>query len=319
MSFCKCSNPIFSIFYLDGSIEVKIHASGYIFTEYLALEDMRKDLATQGETQITEYGYRVHDVVVSSMHTHELLFKADFDISGTKNTLYRVAVEPMIRKYEFEDKERNTMHMVHTPVRTEAGLDWIGNSQGIYVVLNNASENTWGEKRGYKIVPGTGMGSSPHLAIINSTALGKAAGWAYSHLWVLRQHDEELRGASEWNAWETEAPLIDFDKMVNFESTVQEDLVVYFNLGVHHLSNSQDIPNTLMHWSGTSVMFVPHNYNDRDPSRESAQGVKLSMEKGKEENFATYYGPRYNSDVRIKKVSAFCFIIYSILTKNRRT
>jgi primary-amine oxidase len=294
-----------SIFYLDGSVEVKVHASGYIFTDYLALEDMRKDLATQGETQITEYGYRIHDVVVSSMHTHELLFKADFDILGTNNTLYRVAVEPITRKYPFEDRERNTMHMVHTPIRTEAGLDWVPNAQGIYVVLNNASENTWGEKRGYKIVPGTGMGSPPHLAMINSTALGKAAGWAYRNLWVLRQHDYEPKGTSEWNAWETETPLIDFDKMIDFENVVQEDLVVYFNLGVHHLSNSQDIPNTLMHWAGTSVMFVPHNYFDRDPSRDSAQGVKLSMEKGHDGNIATYYGPKCDRDVTIKKVSTY--------------
>jgi primary-amine oxidase len=283
-------------------MEVKVHASGYIFTDYLALENMRKDLATSGETQITDYGYRVHDVVVSSMHTHQLAFKADLDIAGTANTLYRVTVEPINRKYLFEDTERSTMHMIHTPITTEAGLDWGKNSEGIYVVLNNASENVWGEKRGYKIVPGTGMGSPPHLAMANSTALGKAASWAYHNLWVLKQHDEELRSASEWNGWEIEEPILDFGKMVDGESTVQEDLVFYFNLGVHHLSNSQDIPNTLMHWSGTSIMFVPHNYHDRDPSRSSAQGVKLEMERGKKGNVATYYGPKYE-DLFIKKVS----------------
>jgi primary-amine oxidase len=289
-------------FYLDGSIEVKVHASGYIFTDYLALEDMRKDLASSGETQITEYGYRVHDVVVSSMHTHELLFKADLDVAGTENTLYRVAFEPLTRKYPFEDEERHSMHLIHTPVTSEAGLDWTKNSQGVYVVLNNASENTWGEKRGYRIVPGTGMGSPPHLAMSKSTAMGNAAGWAFHNLWVLKQHDEELRGASEWNSWETDAPLIDFNKMVDSEPTVQEDLVFYFNLGVHHLSNSQDIPNTLMHWAGTSVMFVPHNYFDRDPSRESAHGVRLKMERGKKGNNATYYGPKYDKAVHIRKV-----------------
>jgi primary-amine oxidase len=292
-----------SIFYLDGSVEVKVHASGYIFTDYMALEDMRKDLASSGETQITEYGYRIHDVVVSSMHTHELLFKADLDIAGTTNTLYNVSVEPMQKKYPSEDNIRNTMHMIHTPIEKEVGLDWAPNSQGVYVLLNNASENLWGEKRGYKIVPGTGMGTPPHLALVNSTAVGKAAEWAYHNLWILKQHDEELRGTSEWNGWELNDPLIDFGKMVNDESTVQDDLVVYFNLGVHHLSNSQDVPNTLMHWSGTSIMFVPHNYFERDPSRESAHGLKLQRGGASGETVVTYYGAKYEKSVLLDKVT----------------
>ena len=294
---------IYSYFYLDGSFEVKVHASGYIFTDYLALEDMYKDLTTAGETQISAYGYRVHDVVISSIHSHEIIFKVDLDIAGTANTLYRVEVEPTTHHYPFEDKPRRTMSLVHTPVTSEAGLDWPANSAGIFVVLNNASTNVWGEKRGYKIVPGTGMGTPPHLAVARSTALGKSAGWATHNVWVLRQHDAELRCASEWNAWEIDAPLIDFDAMVDGESTVQEDLVVYFNVGVHHISNSQDVPNTLMHWSGTSAMFVPHNYFDREPSRESAQGVRVRMQRdGKGENDVKYFGARYDRDVFIRKV-----------------
>ncbi|KAF2668453.1 amine oxidase catalytic domain-containing protein [Microthyrium microscopicum] len=288
------------LFYLDGSVEVKIHASGYIFTDYLAIDSVRHDLATRGETQLFEYGYRIHDVVASSMHTHILNFKADLDIAGTANTLYKVDVEPITRKYEWEDEARNTMHLVHTPQLTEAGLDWPRNSQGLYVVLNNASTNAWGEKRGYKIVPGTGMGTPPHLAMANSTAAGRAADWALHDLFVLRQHDSELKSVSEWNGWERDDPLLSFGKMVNGESTSQEDLVVYFNLGVHHLSNSADVPNTLMHWSGTSVMFVPHNYHDRDPSRESAQGMRIKMGKNKVEE-VTYYGARYDKDVFIHK------------------
>lgn len=35
-----------------------------------------------------------------------------------------------------------------------------------------------------------------------------------------------------------------------------------------------------MHTSASSVMFIPHNFNDRDPSRESVQGVRLQL-KGK--------------------------------------
>lgn len=32
-----------------------------------------------------------------------------------------------------------------------------------------------------------------------------------------------------------------------------------------------------MHTSASSVMLIPHNFADRDPSRESVQGVKLQL------------------------------------------
>jgi primary-amine oxidase len=54
-----------------------------------------------------------------------------------------------------------------------------------------------------------------------------------------------------------------------------EDLVLYFNLGGHHVPSSQDVPNTLMHTSASSVMFMPFNYFDGDVSRAVRQGVRI--------------------------------------------
>jgi hypothetical protein len=83
--------------------------------------------------------------------------------------------------------------------------------------------------------------------------------------------------------------------------------VVYFNLGTHHIPNSGDIPNTLMTTSASSVMLVPHNFHDRDPSRESAQGVKLAMKKpGDGETDVKYYGAKYTEGFEVDLVSFYC-------------
>jgi hypothetical protein len=58
-------------------------------------------------------------------------------------------------------------------------------------------------------------------------------------------------------------------------------------------------------------MFVPHNYFDRDPSRESAQGVRLKMERGKKGNNVTYYGPRYDTGIHIRKVRSNTLVMES--------
>jgi hypothetical protein len=63
--------------------------------------------------------------------------------------------------------------------------------------------------------------------------------------------------------------------MLNNESTLREDLVIYFNLGNHHVPTTQDIPNTLMHTSGSSVMFTPFNYFDRDISGRHGSNVSV--------------------------------------------
>ena len=53
--------------------------------------------------------------------------------------------------------------------------------------------------------------------------------------------------------------------------------VIWFNLGSHHVPHSGDIPNTLQHTSASSIMFTPYNFHDRDPSRKTAQGVRLEL------------------------------------------
>jgi Copper amine oxidase, enzyme domain len=54
------------------------------------------------------------------------------------------------------------------------------------------------------------MGTPPHIASLNSSALGKSASWAYHDLFVLRQHDQERKSASEYKGMESHDPLIDF-------------------------------------------------------------------------------------------------------------
>jgi hypothetical protein len=78
--------------------------------------------------------------------------------------------------------------------------------------------------------------------------------------------------------------------------------VIFFNLGTHHVPTSGDIPNTLMHTSASSVIFTPHNFHDRDPSRQSAQGVRLELdERGHK---VRYFGGRYEKGVKLDVVSA---------------
>ncbi|EMC99114.1 hypothetical protein BAUCODRAFT_59376, partial [Baudoinia panamericana UAMH 10762] len=267
--------------FMDGTIETKVRASGFIFGAFYTANNTKSE---------DEYGHRIHDALSSSMHDHVINFKADLDVAGATNDMVRLALQPMTRKYEWDQPEqpvRNTMHLVEYPVWEEAGIDWPKNSGEFYIVYSS-ERNAWGERKGYRITSGTGMGSTPHLTILNSTTLGDSARWAEHDLWVLQRKDTEPRSADPLNYFAPHDPLIDFTKMADHESLehgasdtdYDGDLVIYFNVGAHHVPHSGDIPNTLMHTSSSSVMFVPHNFADRDPSRKSVQGVRLQL-KGK--------------------------------------
>ncbi|TVY13111.1 Membrane primary amine oxidase [Lachnellula arida] len=281
------------IFYLDGTIEVKLRASGFIWAAF--------HTPTSESAKRNEYGYRVHEALATSMHDHVLNFKADLDVAGTSNTFVRVGIEPTTVEYPWDEETttpRNTMHLVERTVEKEAGINWSANSGEMYIVMNDNSTNSWGEKRGYRITPGTGMGIPSHLSILNSTALRKSAEWAYKDLWLVKQKDTEPRSAEPLNYYVPQDPLVDFGKFVDDEEVVDEDLVIYFNLGSHHIPHSGDIPNTLMHTSASSVMFTPFNFHDRDASRRRVQGVKLEL--GDEGTQARYFGGRHLEGVHLK-------------------
>ncbi|QIW96999.1 hypothetical protein AMS68_002517 [Peltaster fructicola] len=285
------------VFYMDGTIEVKVRASGFIFaTFYTNNQNKQED----------EYGHRIHDALSSSMHDHVINFKADLDIAGGKNDMVRLALEPITTSYAWDQpevKKRNTMHLVEYSVDEESGLDWPKNSAEFYIAYSREKKNAWGERKGYRITSGTGMGSTPHLTILNSSTLGESARWAEHDLWILRRKDTEPASADPLNFLEPKDPIVAFSRLADHESLDPDDydgdLVVYFNLGAHHIPHSGDVPNTLMHTSASSVMFVPHNFADRDPSRESVQGVRVQLN-GKKRG-GGFAGESTHSDMRSRE------------------
>jgi primary-amine oxidase len=202
-------------FFLDGTIEVKVRASGYILG---AFTNAGKE---------NQFGYRVDKAAATAIHDHVLNFKADFDLLDTSNTFFHVGVEPVEIEFGWDDERtrpRQTMHLVEEWFEKELGIDWPNNSGGMFIVRNENEVNKWGEKRGYRIMPGTGVGTPSHLAIKKSTALGKAAEWAMKDLWVVRQKDIEPRSADPLNNLDPEDPIIDFSKFVDGDEIANEDL-----------------------------------------------------------------------------------------------
>lgn len=252
-------------FFLDGSIKVEVRASGYIQSAFYAHN--------------SDYGYQIHDSLSGSMHDHVLNFKADFDILGTANTMELTTVIPTTESYVWSDKPRNTMKLSRRFIENEdeGGLLWDGNAATQYHILNTDVKNKYGEYRGYRIMPDS---STIHSTILNSSNLANTINWAKYDLAVTKHKDTEPRSAHPYNNQDIYNPPIDFDKFLDGEDLVQEDLVVWFNLGMHHVPHTGDLPNTVFTGAHSSVMFSPVNYFEGDVSRRTVHQVRIDYDGG---------------------------------------
>lgn len=130
--------------------------------------------------------------------------------------------------------------------------------EGAYVITNENTSNSWGNPRGYTIHPGPLV----HLTNLDSKRTEKNVNWAKHHLAVSRRKEEEPSSSSMWNINLPGAPPVDFYRVntmrkystaskaetVQFfdnETITQEDLVVWVNLGTHHIPRAEGTPPTL--------------------------------------------------------------------------
>lgn len=208
-------------FFRDGSIAVEVRASGYIQAAYYAHNE--------------DYGFHIHDALSGSMHDHVLNFKADFDILGTQNSVQLVNQVPATKYYPWSGgKPRNTMTLQRSFVESEdeGRFDWAVNAAAQVLVVNQNATNAFGEFRGYRILPYTG---TAHLTVADSSNLVNAARWAEHDIQVTRQKDTEPRSAYAYNTQDVNDPPVNFAKFFDGENLLQEDLVVWLNLGMHHV------------------------------------------------------------------------------------
>ncbi|KAI1010481.1 hypothetical protein LB503_004928 [Fusarium chuoi] len=66
--------------------------------------------------------------------------------------------------------------------------------------------------------------------------------------------------------------------------------VVWFNLGMHHMPHTGDLPNTVFSTAHSAMLIEPMNYLLGDPSLASSQQVLIKTTDGKPE--ITRYGAK---------------------------
>jgi primary-amine oxidase len=98
------------------------------------------------------------------------------------------------------------------------------------------------------------------LTVEQSSNREKAARPFEFDLAVTKQKDTEPRSCHPYNGQDIYDPMINFDVFFDGESLKQEDIVVWFNLGMHHLPHSGDCKSYFfIAWKLTSSNRFEHH------------------------------------------------------------
>ncbi len=191
-----------------------------------------------------------------AFHDHILTFKADFDLLGQKNSL-EVTDSRVVNQSQPWFPEFGTLEQMELQTSTMKTEQQFAANAAMYCVVSD-QENAWGVKRGYRIIPGK---SNIHLSIGNSPFTKKSSGVpSKSHLAVTKVHTRSPTPTSWQNVNMPAAPQQDFSKFFDGEGIENEDLTLWFNLGMHHFTRSEDVPVTL-YPRRSDITFAPQNFD----------------------------------------------------------
>jgi primary-amine oxidase len=249
-SFSTIGNYEYGFFwylYQDGTIESEVKATGIIATS-----------AVPPGTK-PRHGQLVAEGLNGMIHQHFFNARLDFDIDGRGNSVYEVHTEsePMGETNPYGNAFFARRTLLASESEAPALIDPL---RGRYwMVVNPEVRNAIGEPTGYKLMAGENVQcfarpDSPYM---------RRAGFLSKHLWVTQFDEHERYAAGDYP---NQHPLGDGlpAYIAKDRSLENEDLVVWYTFGLHHLPRPEDWPVMPVAYIG--FMLKPVGFFDRNPA-----------------------------------------------------
>ncbi|KAF4093116.1 hypothetical protein AMELA_G00029260 [Ameiurus melas] len=251
------------IFYQSGTVEARVHATGYISSSYKLPGSLK-------------YGHQVAENVLGNIHTHFVNFKVDLDILGVRNVFQTKDME-----YEevslpwMTERKAKIPKLVENQLKTEQEAAFRHNSKiPRYLHVASNQTNRWGHQRSYKLQVMSLAGD--HLP--ESEPEERSMSWARYKVAITKHKDSEQTCSSLYSQNNMWNPVVDFSNYIKDNEHIEnEDLVAWVTAGFLHIPHAEDIPNTVTVGNGGAVLIRPHNYFDEDPSIDSVDGVYFNL------------------------------------------
>ncbi|XP_027394404.1 amiloride-sensitive amine oxidase [copper-containing] [Bos indicus x Bos taurus] len=243
------------IFYPNGVMEAKMHATGYIHATFYTPEGLR-------------HGTRLHTHLIGNMHTHLVHYRVDLDVAGTKNSFQTLQM-----KLENITNPWSPGHrLVHPALqqmrysRERQAAFRFGQTLPKYLLFTSPEQNPWGHQRSYRVQ----IHSMADQVLPPGWQEERAVTWARYPLAVTKYRESERYSSSIYNQNDPWDPPVVFEEFLrNNENIEDEDLVAWVTVGFLHIPHAEDIPNTTTPGNSVGFLLRPFNFFPEDPSLAS--------------------------------------------------
>ena len=233
-------------FYQDGSWEQEIKATGIVQT--MAIED--------DDPQITRN--RIGKNLAGPIHQHFYCFRLDMEVDGAANSVYEIDTvplppgpdNPLLNAFAPQARLLGRESEAVCDVQSAAGRHWR--------ISNDSSSNPYGDPPAYVLIPGETVGMMAH----EDSAVGRRAEFARHQLHVTPYDASELYPAGDYpNQSEPGQGIPAW--MAADRALEDEDLVVWYTVGMNHIVPPEDWPVAPVHRAGFAMK--PWGFFDRNP------------------------------------------------------
>lgn len=237
-----------------AEIEARVGATGIDGLKGVATRKMSDATAAAD----TKYGTLVAPNLVAVNHDHYFNFRLDLDVDGPANSFNQDTYRPVTLP---ADSPRRSIYVVEPKIATTEKSAWLstGHEPSKYRVLNEAKTNGVGNAASYEIL----FANHAKLLLDPDDWPAKRAGFLQHDLWVTPYVESERYAGGEYMFQSTGndglAVWTARDRPVR-----NQDIVVWVNMGMHHLTRAEDLPVMPTIWH--SFKLRPHNFFDRNPA-----------------------------------------------------
>jgi len=243
------------VFKQDGSLEVDLALSGIMLAKGVKEKRADKNHSRMLETS----GHLVAENIVAPHHQHFFNFRLDFDVDGPRNSVTEMNTSAMPAGINNPNLNAFVMRERIFKTETEGQRKMDMQAARVWTVTNFSTENSLGHHPSYILVPGAN--ALPYIA--PESLVRKRAQFINNHFWATRYDPQELYAAGVYpNQSRGGAGLPQF--IANNESIENQDLVVWYTLGITHIPRPEEWP--VMPVTHVGFKLIPGGFFNRNPA-----------------------------------------------------
>ena len=244
------------IFKQDGSMEVDLALTGIMLAK--GVKEKRSD-ENHSTMKMDASGHLVAENIVAPHHQHFFSFRLDFDVDGTNNSVTEVNSSAMPNSTN--NPYQNGFIMRETLFKTEREAQRVMDMQAarVWTVTNPTAKNSLGQNTSYIIAPGAN--SLPFIA--PESLVRRRAQFINNHFWATRYNAGELYATGVYpnqSAGGDGLPKY----IANNESLENQDVVVWYTLGVTHIPRPEEW--SVMPTTHVGFKLLPGAFFNRNPA-----------------------------------------------------